>query len=79
MTARMKELLRPFAVFAQPATALLGLTIGVMLGAWLVPQPVRRVDPAPGVAQAVTDPAGARQGRQGRLDADRRAGTSIGY
>jgi hypothetical protein len=76
MTVRMKELLRPFAVLAQPATALLGLTIGAMLGAWLLPQPLRRADPAPAAAQAMMDTVGARQGRH---DADRRAVTQFGY
>jgi hypothetical protein len=38
---RLRNLLEPLAVFATPATALLGLTIGMTLGTLMLPPPKR--------------------------------------
>jgi len=71
MRARIRKLLQPVAFLAPPATALLGLTIGMSLGAVLI-VPAKRVNVAPPPAKAQQAQAARVATAPPRSDFDRR-------
>jgi hypothetical protein len=77
MRQRVRQVLRPLAFLAAPATALLGLTIGMTLGAVLIvpakPRGPVAAPPARAAQQTATKPGSA------RADPDRRIVMQMGY